>query len=318
MSTRLLRAAVFFLLVGAWSGAVNAQTQTTIGTPAHSLNDGFFENIGTSFNFSLRGAPIGPNARGVVGLGPNMQLQPNIQFQNLGFPGIPNGQGNPASAGTFGFSILNPNFNASFFVAAGQGSTRSSGTVAPSVTVMNGQQGTFSATTQFPFVIGVVPVVGGFSPGFVGFDPSSAWSGSVAVQPSYSTALQEKLDRIHAGATSGVRPGAGGGSSGGLLGVESLSLAKPAGNDVIGGKLLAARDSSAGQAADSVRDIQAAQEAADAEKERELEEILEKARAAEAEGKKSVAKVYYQQAARRVEGSQLVELQAKIRELGQK
>ena len=101
MYMRVLHAAVFLLLAGAWSAAANAQTQATIGTPFHSLNDSYFENIGFGFNFSFKGAPIGgANPRGVVGLGPNLQLQQNIQFQNAGLPGIPNGQGNPASAGT--------------------------------------------------------------------------------------------------------------------------------------------------------------------------------------------------------------------------
>ena len=68
-----------------------------------------------------------------------------------------------ASAGSsFGFAILS-DIEAYFFITASQGDTRSNVLQAPKVTLFNGQQAFVSDTTQAPFVISVIPVVGDFA-----------------------------------------------------------------------------------------------------------------------------------------------------------
>jgi general secretion pathway protein D len=68
-----------------------------------------------------------------------------------------------ASAGlSFGFAILS-DIEAYFFVTASSGDQRSNVLQAPKVTLFNGQQAFVSDTTQAPFVISVIPVVGDFA-----------------------------------------------------------------------------------------------------------------------------------------------------------
>jgi len=68
-----------------------------------------------------------------------------------------------ATAGMqMGFAILS-DIEAYFFVTAVQGDTRSNLLQAPKVTLFNGQQAFVSDTSQSPFVISVIPVVGDFA-----------------------------------------------------------------------------------------------------------------------------------------------------------
>ena len=297
------------------ASAALAQMQTNIATPVQGLNNGFFENVGVGFNFSIKGAPggLGANPRGVVGLGANRQLLPNIQFQqNNAAPNLPFGGGAGANPANFGFNIVGGGFNAGFGITAGQGSTSGISSTTASVTSLNGHPGMISETTQRPFVISVVPVVGGFMPGIIGFDqPGGAMPGVVTQPPEFTSVLQEKLSRLQSGESSGPRnrsaPAAGGSS-------PAASTTK--GHDAIVEKFQAARDSSAGRSTASIREIQRQQAAADEEKQREMHELLSQARAAEAAGKNSVAKGFYQRAAQRADGDQLAEIRSKIRELG--
>jgi len=68
-----------------------------------------------------------------------------------------------ADAGAqLGFAILS-NIEAYFFINAAQGDRRSNVLQAPKVTLFNGQQAYVSDTSQSPFVISVIPVVGDFA-----------------------------------------------------------------------------------------------------------------------------------------------------------
>jgi hypothetical protein len=89
-------------------------------------------------------------------------------------------------------------------------------------------------------------------------------------------------------------------------------------NDSNIARLQSAQASTAGQAADSIRDIEGQRAAADAAREQELADLIAQAKAAEASRKWTVARIYYEQAARRAQGTQQRELQAKVRELGGK
>ena len=68
----------------------------------------------------------------------------------------------PAPGATLGFAILS-DIEAYFFIEASQGDRRSNVLQAPKVTLFNGQQAFVSDTSQSPFVISVIPVVGDFA-----------------------------------------------------------------------------------------------------------------------------------------------------------
>ena len=75
------------------------------------------------------------------------------------FGGYP-AAGNPGAQ--IGFAILSE-IEAFFFIQAAQGDTRTNILQAPKVTLFNGQQAFVSDTSQSPFVISVIPVVGDFA-----------------------------------------------------------------------------------------------------------------------------------------------------------
>jgi general secretion pathway protein D len=76
---------------------------------------------------------------------------------------VPQFGGFDATAGaTVGFAILS-DIEAYFFINAAQGDKRTNVLQAPKVTLFNGQQAFVSDTSQTPFVISVVPVVGDFA-----------------------------------------------------------------------------------------------------------------------------------------------------------
>jgi len=310
-----MRSVLIFACITLWVGLAAAQ-QTTIGTPFHTTNNSFFENIGGGFGFTIRGTPgafpPADRARGVIGINPAGQLQPNIGFNFNNPAGLPVGGGGGAAGGGAGggFGILGPGGSAFFNFNASQGASSFIGSQTPMVTTMNGATGTFSDTTQRPFVIGFVPVVGAGGPQ----DPSGIFNSSAAA-PTYGTPLQEKLDRLRQGDSGRPRVGAPAASSGGSMAVAPpVNLA----GDANVARLQSAQSSSAGQAADSLRSIANQQAAADTARERELADLIDQAQAAEASGKLKVARVLYEQAARRATGQQQLELQAKARDLGGK
>ena len=175
--------------------------QVTIEVRFITLNDNFFERIGVSFDFDISdnidgkgllfGArqtadPIysspadftinGGRARDVsdqdnqrtvtVGMGaPNMfSADLDIPFTQSSFGlAVPQFGGFDATAGAqLGFAILS-DIEAYFFINAAQGDKRSNVLQAPKVTLFNGQQAYVSDTSQSPFVISVIPVVGDFA-----------------------------------------------------------------------------------------------------------------------------------------------------------
>ncbi len=71
-----------------------------------------------------------------------------------------NAANNPGAQ--IGFAILSE-IEAFFFIQAAQGDTRTNVLQAPKVTLFNGQQAFVSDTSQSPFVISVIPVVGDFA-----------------------------------------------------------------------------------------------------------------------------------------------------------
>lgn len=106
-----------------------------------------------------------------VGLNLNEGTTPAVFSADLDIPfrqnsfglAIPQFGGFDATAGAqLGFAILS-DIEAFFFINAAQGDRRSNVLQAPKVTLFNGQNAFVSDTSQSPFVVSVVPVVGDFA-----------------------------------------------------------------------------------------------------------------------------------------------------------
>jgi len=174
--------------------------QVTIEVRFITLNDNFFERLGVDFDFDIndnidrpfqvfgRANPAastaytttltanqGPardvldrdNDKSVtVGLGlPDVfSADLDIPFRQGSFQmAVPQFGGFAADAGAqIGFAILS-DIEAFFFINAAQGDRRSNVLQAPKVTLFNGQQAYVNDTSQSPFVVSVIPVVGDFA-----------------------------------------------------------------------------------------------------------------------------------------------------------
>jgi hypothetical protein len=270
--------------------------QVTVTTPRHTVQDNFFERNGVGFGFNLRGSnPNGPGTR-VVGLLPNGQIAPNgdIQFRQGGFDAaVPPAGGfanNPGAGAQGGFAIGGRGGEAFFNFAAGQGRTTSHTMEAPMVTVMNGMPGQFSDQIQTPFVTGVTPVVGGFGGGY----------GPPPLPSQRFSPLLERIGRLQAG----ERPAP-----------SRAARRDPAAVNVKNTPLPAAAESTAGQAALSLAEIErrkaAGQNAADAE----VLKLLDHGQRAEAAGKTGVARIFYRQAVSAATGPLRDQAQRKLHAL---
>jgi general secretion pathway protein D len=173
--------------------------QVTIEVRFITLNDNFFEKIGVDFDFDINdkidrpyqifGRPIdgqytdtGEIARNTsdydsdesvsVGItGPTTGFGPALFSADLDIPFRQGSYGlaspqfggyDPTAGAQLGFAILS-DIEAYFFIEAAQGDKRSNVLQAPKVTLFNGQQAFVSDTSQSPFVISVIPVVGDFA-----------------------------------------------------------------------------------------------------------------------------------------------------------
>ena len=154
--------------------------QVTIEVRFIRLNDSFFERIGIDFDFNIEDGTglsqfevasnekISPSA--TVGLQLPSETNPfpaftadlDIPFRQESFQLATPGFGSPVDVATFGFAILS-DIEAYFLINASQGDRRSNILQAPKVTLFNGQQAFVSDTSQTPFVISVIPVVGDFA-----------------------------------------------------------------------------------------------------------------------------------------------------------
>jgi general secretion pathway protein D len=173
--------------------------QVTIEVRFITLNDNFFERIGIDFDFDIDddidkefqvfGNPdpaFTPTYTSGTGVNPLRDLQDRDHLNDtlsvgMSAPGvfstdldIPFRQGNfdlavpqfggfdPTAGAQLGFAILS-DLEAFFFISAAQGDRRSNVLQAPKVTLFNGQSAFVADTSQSPFVISVIPVVGDFA-----------------------------------------------------------------------------------------------------------------------------------------------------------
>ncbi len=122
----------------------HAQMQSHASTAFRGAGQGFFEQTGVGWGFQHQ------NSGGYM-------------FFNNGGPGPlpPFGGFDPNSQAHFGFGGRSGDVSWNLGIYAGQGSSQSMTSQAPSVVLPNGGSGYFFNTMQQPFVTGIVPVVGG-------------------------------------------------------------------------------------------------------------------------------------------------------------
>jgi len=321
--------------------------QVTVSTPYHTLNDSFFERIGVDFDFNLGGRgttpfmlfgrPYGDPSAGtpmmrnmldtdggrstVVGM-----LAPGVFSPDLGIPfnqnsyglGVPQFGGYDPSAGlTSGFHLRHGNFNGSLNWTASQGYRQTFTSQTPSVTLTNGVPGSISDTSQSPFVIGFIPIVGGFPtvPTPFASMPNPVPEGNHRVQ-AFRRQMAEKMQAavedvaLRRAAQVAAEDAA-------AEDVAAEDLARPVAPPVVrpvaaAQKLAAARSSSAGRAVPSVAEARRLRKLEQAAQDNEAMVLFERGRTAEEGGKGKVAKVYYKMAAGRASGELRQQIQARL------
>jgi len=307
--------------------SVASAQQVTIGTPFHNLNDGFFENFGTSWGVQ------GKNFFFQQGGGPT-QAAP-------GFGGF-----DPSAGLTGGWARNGGDLSGFFNFNYSQGYRQSFVSQTPMVTLMKGQQAFFSDTSQSPFVISHIPVVGGFPTMAYGYPggggPVYPMYGPGQVMPlndPHNPRVQEFLRRQEAQrrreakrqellerAAQQVRrfdpnqglprenPGwppqedavLGGGGDVELHGAPRAADPTPA------DRLAEAQESSAGRPVPSVAEARRLHQLEQGDQHSEALALFERGRTAEEDGKPGVAKIYYGMALKQAAGPLREQIQDRL------
>jgi hypothetical protein len=290
--------------------------QVTVSAPFHTLGDSFSERIGINWGFTTRGL--------------------SFQFGSPNMAAPPSGQPDITGALRTSFTFGRPGNGGFVNFSAGQGFRQTFTTQAPKVTVMNGQTGFVSDISLSPFVIGYIPVVGGFStpaavypmmlpPAYPWVTPGvSGALGNPRVQamremiaqrnraaaddlPDAPAAVAPPRPTAKAKAADQQPPNA----------PDNLPPAAMPPHDAAAEKVTAAQASSAGRAVPSVAEARRLHELERASEQQQAAVLYERARAAEEDGKPNVAKVYYQMVARRASGELKRQALARLAALGE-
>lgn len=259
-----------------------AQQQVTVSSPHTAVSDSFYEHTGTSWG-----------------------AQGKNWFFQFGPPGNPNsaapqfGGFVPSAGANLGFGFNGGGFGGGFLGNFSQGSRRSFTSVTPSVTVPNGGTGMIMDTSVSPFVLGYVPIVGGFPivapPPIQPMIPPAAYvpPGPVSGHPGVLQALQnvsEGAPPTKADVAQGARSAAEGLT---LLGSDQTSP------EVDSGRSDTEPVSSAARPAMGVAETIRLREAEAEQKDTEAQRFVERGRQAQADGKPAVARTYFRMAIRR-------------------
>ena len=185
-------------------------------------------------------------------------------------------------------------------ISADQGGNRSMVMQAPSLTVMNGGTGMMFSGSIRPFVIGVVPIVGGGVAPVIGNLPPELAYPSTAPRIS---PVREALDRIDAGLAPPLRLGSAGSTES-----KRGQVSRPRGRN---NARSAASTAEHGDI--SIAEIRRRQAQEDRSRQREVDALVERAVGAQAAGRFKTAAIYYQMAARRATGEQKQKLLKKLK-----
>ena len=272
--------------------------QVTVGTPFRTNRDSFFENNSINWSGNYKGINFSYGG-GVLARPP--------------FGGPDNNAGLTTN---FGFAGKDGQIN--FATNFSQGYRQSSTSQTPSVTLTNGNPGYISDTSQTPFVISVIPVVGAFpvSPQQLqqisGVNPGG-------LDPRIQAMMQARADaQVQAAAQAAAQAQAGGPIQplpqqqrpNNLAPRQNMKLmnvpdpvpaaADPA--DAAAQRLNVAQESTAGRPALSVAEAKRLHEQEVAGANGEMAALMERAKALEEDGKPNVAKIYYQRIVKHATG----------------
>jgi hypothetical protein len=302
-SARLLGPLAAMGVLSLATSAALAQ-QVTVTTPFNSVNDSFFEQFGTHWGFNLRGLNFSFG-------GPNMAVPQFGMFDpNAGIRG--------------GWSVQGSNYNGFFNFAAGQGFRQSLVSQAPSVTLSNGYPGYFGDTSQSPFVVGLIPVVGGLSNAFpiapwpvysMGYPPymmGPPWQAMPQGNPYVQAMLREVAGGKQAASGDPAGPRAAKQPA-----RDARGPAEPAAAplDPALEKLAAAQSSSAGRAVPSVAEARRLRQLEEAVDNEQAQVLYEQGLTAEEGGKPGVAKIYYDRALKNASGELREQILARVKAL---
>jgi len=287
--------------------------QVTVGTPFRTHGESFFENIGVNWGF---------NANGIA-----------FQFGNPNLARPQVGGFQPNAGANVGAAWVGRNGNNAFFnLEAGAGSVRRNISQTPSVTLTNGYPGYVADTSLTPFVISLVPVVGGF-PTVTGFQPMlppplpvdplasaatpaqaariQAWR-QMAAEREAQQAARDLPDPPAVPPNAIVRPAL----PERLRGDPAAAQAAPAEPVAVAAEPLPPNQPSAATlAVPSVADARRMHELERNAGQQELRALWAKAQAAEDDGKPNVARIYYEMVARRATGELRDQAQARLQAL---
>jgi hypothetical protein len=241
----------------------------------------------------------------------------------------PFGGAQPGAGLSTNFAIAGKDGQINFALNYGSGYRQSFTTQTPSVTIMNGQTGIISDTSQTPFVVSVIPVVGAFpiAPQMLPpmLPPPDDPSG---IDPRVQAMMQARTDaQDQAAAQAAAQAQAGGPvqplpapSRPNNMGPRINKPADPAPaapdpGDAAAERLNAAQQSTAGRPAPSVAESKRLHRQEQAAADEEMSAQMVRAQALEEDGKPSVAKIYYQRIAKHATGALQQQAKQKLYEL---
>jgi hypothetical protein len=294
-------------LMGVSSHAV-AQ-QMTIHTPFRTASDSFFEQTGISWSGNYRGITFSYGG-GALAVPP--------------FGGAQPGAGLSAN-----FAFVGKDGQINFATNFGSGYRQSFTTQTPSVTIMNGQTGSISDTSQTPFVISVIPVVGAFPVAPPMLPPMlPPPDDPLGIDPRVQAMMQARTDAQDQAAAQAAAQAQAGGPVQPLPApprpnnmaprINKPADPVPAGpdpGDAAAERLNAAQQSTAGRPAPSVAEAKRMHQQEQAAADEELSALMVRAEALEEDGKPSVAKIYYQRIAKHASGALQQQAKQKLYEL---
>lgn len=316
----LINAVAFCIVVLGLHQQVDAQ-QVTVGAPFNSMSEGFYEHMGTSWGGNFKG----------------------VDFSFGGGASQPQFGGyDPTAESRLGFGFGGRGYSGNFSLFGGQGFSRNLVSQTPMVTLPQGVPGYFSDTSQSPFVISQIPIVGAGGPIVTGpvmptlgsNSPTNAqrqskieqWQQQLASRNNTGTTVERPREipqevarqatpdrqlppamnqnRHHGPAEGGdLMMGPGAGSTNDDAGFASRPATEPQ-------RVVSAMMSSAGRTVPSVAEAKRMHALETQAKNEEARVYIERGLTAEQEGKPGVAVIYYQMAEKRASA----DWQAKIRE----
>lgn len=301
-----------FLLAGlatalAGVAAIASAQQMTIHTPFRSASDSFFEQNSITWSGNWKGI--------------------TFSFGGGALATPPFGGPDPTAGLSSNFAIADKYGQINFGINLGTGYRQSLVTQTPSVTIMNGQTGYVSDTSQTPFVISVIPVVGAFPVAPQGLPPVSM-DDAAGVDPRIEAMAQVRADaQAQAAAQADAQAQAGGPVQfppaqrrPNALAPQQKPPAPPADPapdpaDVAAARLNAAQQSTAGRPALSVAEAKRLHQQQQAAEDEEMAALMVRAQAMEEDGKPGVAKIYYQRVAKHATGKLQQQAKQKLHEL---